>query len=82
MFDLKERAWRTRRVNRMMEFYTNRSLYVIKPNERRYWQVSDAQVDVSLILKDQQFRLATALEIASGSGPENQHIREFGVTAH
>ena len=46
---------------RFVRVYTDRSIYIIKPDERRYWQISDAQADVDLILQDQQFRVATAL---------------------
>jgi hypothetical protein len=49
---------------RFMRIYADRSLYVVKPDERRYWRISDAQADVDLILHDQKFRLAAALDRA------------------
>lgn len=40
-------------ARRFARVYAGRSVYVIKPNERRYWRVSDAQVDVAEIISDQ-----------------------------
>jgi hypothetical protein len=43
-------------AKRFMRVYTGRSVYIIKPNDRRYWCISDAQADVQLILDDQSLR--------------------------
>jgi hypothetical protein len=39
-----------------MRVYASRSIYIVKPNERRYWRASDAQEDVQRILDDQRLR--------------------------
>jgi hypothetical protein len=44
-------------ARRFMRVYAGSTIYIIKPDERRFWRVSDAQADVQLILDDQVLRL-------------------------
>jgi len=44
-------------ARRFMRLYDDRAIYIIKPDERRYWCISDAQADVQLILDDQLLRI-------------------------
>lgn len=65
---------------RFMRAYTDFSFYLIKPDESRYWQVSDAQSDVALIVADQRFRQLAKLKVgwASTFAPR----RSFLSTVH
>lgn len=46
-----------------LRVYDDRSIYVVKPDQRRFWRVSDAQTDAALMLRDARFRHASRLPI-------------------
>ncbi len=48
-----------------LRVYDDRSIYVVKPDQRRFWRVSDAQTDAALVLHDVQFRHASRLSTPS-----------------
>lgn len=47
---------------RFLRIYADRTVYVVKPDEQRYWQISDAQTDAAEILEDHEFRRGIAIE--------------------
>ena len=55
-FDMIRQAMSDRDVEekgkRFLRLYAGRVIYVIKPDERRYWTISEAQIDVQRILDD------------------------------
>ena len=46
---------------RFLRVYADRPIYVVKPDQRRFWRVSDAQTDATLVLRDARFRRASRL---------------------
>ena len=44
-------VWRCR-SGRSMRVYTDDAIYIVKPNQRRHWTISDAQSDLRRILDD------------------------------
>ncbi|MER9618658.1 N-6 DNA methylase [Mesorhizobium sp. M0207] len=45
-------ATRRCRTGRSMRVYADDAIYIVKPNERRHWTISDAQSDLRKILND------------------------------
>lgn len=45
---------------RNMRIYTAKTIYIVKPDEKRFWTVSDAQTDMCSIIDDVQKRVANA----------------------
>jgi hypothetical protein len=49
---------------RNMRIYTAKTIYIVKPDEKRFWTVSDAQTDMCSIIDDVQKRVANAPMLA------------------
>ncbi|CAO4151893.1 hypothetical protein [Methylorubrum extorquens] len=61
-----------------LRVYNDRSIYIVKPDQRRFWRVSDAQTDAALVIRDAQFqhasRLPTLGEIQSPERLTNRRL--------